>query len=262
MTAAKEVHFPITKSFSKQVPVAPWNEVLVHACGIHGRTPPRIRTYGAQFTPDLPKWHRGLYEVEANRESDPAAYDSARKQVLEYIGQPDDADDSASEVDLTEDSDDEPEFTVEEYGLAGAVAQFYHRNVRKVVHPEPVLSFSYEQWKVGLTGKAVVEKSRAMWGHFGDNDHQRDDHEYLSLRIQDDFRDEGLQIIIKLSSIELTPEKPKYEGVNWHIEGLLNEHIAATALYYYDVDNVTESRISFRTEADLDPTEMVYEQGR
>ncbi len=31
----------------------------------------------------------------------------------------------------------------------------------------------------------------------------------------------GLQIIVKLANIELTPEKPEYEGGSWHIEGQL-----------------------------------------
>jgi len=29
----------------------------------------------------------------------------------------------------------------------------------------------------------------------------------------------GLQIIVKLASIHLTPEKPEYEGGTWHVEG-------------------------------------------
>lgn len=29
----------------------------------------------------------------------------------------------------------------------------------------------------------------------------------------------GLQIIVKLASIHLTPEKPDYEGGTWHVEG-------------------------------------------
>ena len=31
----------------------------------------------------------------------------------------------------------------------------------------------------------------------------------------------GLQIVVKLANIELTPEKPEYEGGSWHIEGQL-----------------------------------------
>lgn len=29
----------------------------------------------------------------------------------------------------------------------------------------------------------------------------------------------GLQVIVKLANIHLTPEKPKYEGGTWHVEG-------------------------------------------
>lgn len=168
----------------------------------------------------------------------------------------------ADEEDLMQESDNESEIDVDEYGLQGAVDEFYRRNIRKVIHPEPGVSFSYEQWKAGLTGNAVVQKYRSFGFPGALEDPSADDHDYYSLRIQDDFRDEGLQVIIKLSSIELTPEKPEYGGGNWHIEGMLNEHIAATALYYYDVDNVTDAKISFRTEAELDGMDMVYEQGK
>ncbi|KAL2869463.1 DUF4246 domain-containing protein [Aspergillus lucknowensis] len=58
----------------------------------------------------------------------------------------------------------------------------------------------------------------------------------------------SLQVIIKLANIELTPEKPEYEGGSWHVEGQLNEHICATALYYYSNENVTDSHLSFRQE--------------
>ncbi len=35
------------------------------------------------------------------------------------------------------------------------------------------------------------------------------------------FGKEGLQIIVKLANIHLTPEKPEYEGGTWHVEGQL-----------------------------------------
>ena len=34
-----------------------------------------------------------------------------------------------------------------------------------------------------------------------------------------------LQIIVKLASIHLTPEKPAYDGGSWHLEGQLNENM-------------------------------------
>lgn len=74
------------------------------------------------------------------------------------------------------------------------------------------------------------------------------------------WSDKGLQVIVKIASIELTPGKPQYAGGSWHLEGMQNEHIAATALYYYDCKNVTESRLHFRAKAELDSVDMHYEQ--
>ncbi|RYO87169.1 hypothetical protein DL766_009449 [Monosporascus sp. MC13-8B] len=64
--------------------------------------------------------------------------------------------------------------------------------------------------------------------------------------LRERFKDRGLQIIFKLANIHLTPDKPEYEGGTWHVEGALNEHICATALYYYDQENITDSHLSFR----------------
>ncbi|KAL6230446.1 hypothetical protein BDW75DRAFT_244797 [Aspergillus navahoensis] len=66
----------------------------------------------------------------------------------------------------------------------------------------------------------------------------------------------------KLASIELTPDKPEYEGGAWHIEGQLNERICATAIYYYDSENITENTLSFRHRANTEYLQEVsYEQG-
>ncbi|KAI0198684.1 hypothetical protein F4808DRAFT_254042 [Astrocystis sublimbata] len=67
-------------------------------------------------------------------------------------------------------------------------------------------------------------------------------------RLVEKFRDTGLQIIVKMVSIELTPEKPSYPAGSWHVEGQLNEHICGTALYYLDSENVTTSNLSFRMQ--------------
>jgi Protein of unknown function (DUF4246) len=75
-----------------------------------------------------------------------------------------------------------------------------------------------------------------------------------ALPFVEQFGASGLQIIVKLATIELTPEKPSYNGGTWHVEGQLNEHICASALYYYSSENITESRLGFRQlcEADVD----------
>ncbi|KAJ6787607.1 hypothetical protein PWT90_05008 [Aphanocladium album] len=71
-----------------------------------------------------------------------------------------------------------------------------------------------------------------------------------------------LQVIVKLASIHLTPEKPTYDGGSWHSEGLLNERIVSTALFYYDSDNVTDSALAFRTNCNKEDLMMegFYEQ--
>jgi hypothetical protein len=35
------------------------------------------------------------------------------------------------------------------------------------------------------------------------------------------YGEKGIQVIVKLANIHLTPEKPKYEGGTWHVEGQL-----------------------------------------
>jgi hypothetical protein len=71
-----------------------------------------------------------------------------------------------------------------------------------------------------------------------------------------DLRGRRLQVIVKLATIHLTPDKPEYAGGSWHVEGMLNERIVSTGIYYWDSENITESRLSFRTALD-DPE---YEQ--
>ncbi|MFD7974563.1 DUF4246 domain-containing protein [Streptomyces sp. NPDC059071] len=71
-----------------------------------------------------------------------------------------------------------------------------------------------------------------------------------------DLRGRRLQVIVKLATIHLTPEKPEYSGGSWHVEGMLNERIVSTGIYYWDSENITESRLSFRAALD-DP---YYEQ--
>ncbi|MEU9998605.1 DUF4246 domain-containing protein [Streptomyces sp. NPDC050848] len=71
-----------------------------------------------------------------------------------------------------------------------------------------------------------------------------------------DLRGRRLQVIVKLATVHLTPDKPEYPGGSWHVEGMLNERIVSTGIYYWDSENITESRLSFRAALD-DPH---YEQ--
>ncbi|EGF77530.1 hypothetical protein BATDEDRAFT_13863 [Batrachochytrium dendrobatidis JAM81] len=60
------------------------------------------------------------------------------------------------------------------------------------------------------------------------------------------LRGRNLQVIVKLTNIQLTPSKPKYKKKNWHNEGPINESIVAIGLYYYDVENITTPKLDFR----------------
>ncbi|KAI9327524.1 hypothetical protein DFJ73DRAFT_863547 [Zopfochytrium polystomum] len=60
------------------------------------------------------------------------------------------------------------------------------------------------------------------------------------------LKEKRLQVIFKISNILLTPEKPRYNGGHWHIEGMEHEAIMATGIIYYDMENITESRLTFR----------------
>jgi hypothetical protein len=61
-----------------------------------------------------------------------------------------------------------------------------------------------------------------------------------------DIRGHKVQVIVKLANIILTPENPRYKGGSWHVEGMKNEAIVATGIYYYESENISESRLAFR----------------
>lgn len=69
-------------------------------------------------------------------------------------------------------------------------------------------------------------------------------------------RNYDIQVIIKYASIVLTPENPEYKGGVWHVEGMKNESIVASAIAYLRCENITTSCLAFRTMVD----EPEYEQ--
>ena len=77
-------------------------------------------------------------------------------------------------------------------------------------------------------------------------------------RVELNLRGRTLQVIVKLANIVLSPNNPTYDGGSWHVEGMANEHIVATGLYYYKCDNITESKLAFRAAVGRqDPYEML-----
>lgn len=100
-----------------------------------------------------------------------------------------------------------------------------HEKLLKHKHPEPGKSFSYEDWKARENiNRAVVGivTERPEWTEWGRPRPGVADHQTHQIALQDTFRKQGLQIIVKIDGIELTPEKPKYSGGDWKLEGQLN----------------------------------------
>ncbi|TFK36202.1 hypothetical protein BDQ12DRAFT_725247 [Crucibulum laeve] len=104
-------------------------------------------------------------------------------------------------------------------------------NIRRAVQPEP--GVFCEPPLATLTSQYYVEGTDELDPQYSDD-------------LRRDYGERGLQIIVKLANIHLTPEKPEYEGGTWHVGGQLNEHICSTALYYYDNENITASSLAFR----------------
>lgn len=86
-----------------------------------------------------------------------------------------------------------------------------------------------------------------------------DNNEGMLVDLRRDYGQSGLQVIVKLANIHLTPENPRYEGGSWHVEGQLNERICASAIYYHSAENITDNYLSFQQHLSQD-VEVYYEQ--
>jgi Protein of unknown function (DUF4246) len=69
------------------------------------------------------------------------------------------------------------------------------------------------------------------------------------------------QVIVKLTSIHLTPEQPHYKGGGWHCEGAEKEDIIASGIYYYSTHNITPSHLALRSEADKGIARLMPREG-
>ncbi|QIW96706.1 hypothetical protein AMS68_002224 [Peltaster fructicola] len=111
--------------------------------------------------------------------------------------------------------------------------------------PEAGHAFSHNQWKAGR--KQIKTKARALHNSYQPLQYQRiaPVRQPEPVELEQAFRDDGLQVIIRIGEIRLTPGE-RFEQ-DWQLEGHLNEHVVASAIYAYDVSNVDFS-ISLRQE--------------
>jgi hypothetical protein len=114
----------------------------------------------------------------------------------------------------------------------------------------------YVEWK--REHRYIIWPEPREFKSFNDMAANKSEADPVDLRV--DFKASGLQVIFKLANIHLTPEKSKYNGGTWHVEGALNEHICATALFYYDQENITDSHLAFRQPIDIEEMVMLPAQ--
>ena len=80
--------------------------------------------------------------------------------------------------------------------------------------------------------------------------------------LKKEFWNVGVQMVLQLQDINLTPEEPGYEGEPWHVQGQNNERICATAHYVYSTNNLSSSApptMSFRRR--INPEEAGLARG-
>jgi hypothetical protein len=248
--------------------IEPWNQVLIRTCpkapnrvnwwpdpGLNGRTPVRIRTFGPSWAPELPEWvwgdervgHLTLKDLEKMGDG-PDEDIKGKVRTFLSLSEPDPRIRRYKEETL-------PSYSYRRGGVEMQTAIEQKRDrLSHFVHPEPGVSFSYEDWKAGRAGAAIIEKYEAS----RQCDKLDDDHDFYSISLRDDFSKQGLQVFVQISGIELTPEQPTYDSDHWRLDGLLNEHIVATALYCFDAENVRGSTMSFRHETCWDSPPYQY----
>lgn len=247
--------------------IQPWNEMLI--VGGKDRTPRRIRTYnfqvdGTERSPEL--W----LEIDRKKRFNRLSSDvwgqlrpAIESRIKEYLSLP------------------EPERRYRIYPDSG-----YHDLIPSKLSPvwedpdkiqnlikqkwarlyavkgvEPGISFTYNEWKTGInTGRPIMHKF--IWPDSNEAPSPPDpDHQYYSVSLQDQF--EGLQIIIRVSAVELTPEKPFYAGdAHPSPVGNLNEHIVSTAVCYFDMHNIQDAKLSFEQESMFDAMDFDIDQWR
>lgn len=238
-------HKTLYESIEKVISLAiePWDAVSVFS-GV-ARNPPRVKALQLD-DPPFPDWARDYGEIQEKKLEDPERYEKALKKVAEYLKLPNrDGYESWWEEYLDQAYELESPEYVDCYGIAATVIEKWKR-IRNPMHPNVGDAFSYEQWK----------SSEREWkgnGHRGVTllEHLHEDYGYFAVNLREQFREDGLQVFVKMTDIDISPDKPSYMGEEWHLAGLPDEYIVATSVYCYDLENVTEPRISFLNDAEL-----------
>lgn len=207
--------------------LAPWNEVLVWR--ERYRKPPRILTFGLSWNPPYPTWGYNLEVLDreqrrqiaffegrnirsksryntwikplhdADTEAFNRDYSHAREKVVEFLSLPDPSFDQYWP----------PGGSPPELGklLKQTLDCRYNRIKTTWSHPEPGVSFTYPEWKAGRAGRAIIPPRQLRRWSPNPKLTSPQNHESYAVSLPDTFHRQGLQVIVGLTSIELTPEQ-------------------------------------------------------
>jgi hypothetical protein len=266
-----------------------WNEILIREkwnepseyrighCKPCPREPIRIRTYGVDWKARFPEWAKKLPEVSKEDQLSVEEYETMCTQVEAYLQEPE----SKDKVHWFQVHTQKiPEDWKTRWGLRRtALTKYAHMFFFE--HSDPGTAYSYEDWKAGRTGEAIVGPvDQENWGPVFETEQfllsnpwlepyrwayepkgqKDDDHQFYTVALQDEFREKGLQVVVKVHSIELEPDIPSFSGEDWHTEGNANEHIVANAIYAFDCGNISEPQISFRQRLSHAGRRFVYDR--
>ncbi|PSN66200.1 hypothetical protein BS50DRAFT_668919 [Corynespora cassiicola Philippines] len=184
----------IEKFISKSIPV--WNKVLIK----RREDWANLRIPTDSIETEVRERPKELYDIHQLSEEEFFSAGIVEK-IKDYLSQPDDPRHahlySEKRATLPDDPREWCRFEVDE-----ALNDVYFRTC-KIIQPKPGEKISYEQWKASNT-------SRVLSSNFppGKNPEPKSNRTCL----EEQFRKQGLQVIFKLSSIELAPDNDDYPG--------------------------------------------------
>ncbi|KAL3432651.1 hypothetical protein BDV09DRAFT_197522 [Aspergillus tetrazonus] len=254
-----------------------WNEILVRnkwwkaipffhgSCTSCPREPIRIRTYGVEWKAQFPEWAKKLFRKEDEGKLSAEEYEAMCAQVEAYLQEPESKDEvhwhQVRTVQI-------PADWKARWGLLRtALTKYGHTFVFE--HSDP--AYSYEDWKAGRTGKQSLDYELSLFFDanpwltpyewmYKPKEEDPDAHHFYKIALQDEFREHGLQVVVRIHGIELGPETPSFPGEEWHTEGNTNERIVANSIYVNDSENMSEPQISFWQRSTRGGRTWVYDR--
>ncbi|CAG7957101.1 unnamed protein product [Penicillium olsonii] len=267
----KEMYSAVEAMIS--VSIKQWNQVLVRSrikregSTIHSpypREPVRLRTYGVEWKDKFPDWAKKLPKKEDESKLSVEEYESMCAQVEAYLQEPDSKDEVGWPWMNTKPIADDWK---SHWGLLQTALYKYARTF-VFEHSDPGAAYSYADWKAGRTQEAIVGPPHSdavcapepeRWNFIAANpwlihldwmympkEEGDTDHDFYEVALEHEFRQQGLQVVVRIHDIQLDPETPYFAGEEWHIEGNGNEHIVANSIYALDSENISEPQISFQ----------------